>query len=186
MSDLFAALRQLYSLLIKVVSSNVAGSELRISRLRVRAASRLLPSPWHPPPFSQGRVSSRAVWFFGRGGELVNPFTATACKISGLESAHIHASKQYSWLSCNKSTFNSVHSVVPGWKVHTYTPPNSIADCPATNLLSIECIVWKSIYVLIRRGKTSLHGFQFVTFTGRFPTDQAASVAVKGLRSCVA
>ena len=38
-----------------------------------------------------------------------NPFTATACKVSGLKRAHIHACKQYNWRSCNKSTFNTVH-----------------------------------------------------------------------------
>ena len=36
-------------------------------------------------------------------------FTITACKISGLESAYIHACKQYILWSCNKSTFNTVH-----------------------------------------------------------------------------
>ena len=39
----------------------------------------------------------------------INPFTATACKISGLKSAHIHASKQYIRWSCNKSTLNILH-----------------------------------------------------------------------------
>ena len=39
---------------------------------------------------------------------ISNPFTATACKISGLKSAHIHSSRQYIWWSCNKSTFNTV------------------------------------------------------------------------------
>ena len=38
----------------------------------------------------------------------INPFTATACKISGLKRAHIHSCKQYSWWSCNKSTFSTV------------------------------------------------------------------------------
>ena len=37
-----------------------------------------------------------------------NPFTAPACKISGLKSAHIHACKQYVSWSCNKSTFSIV------------------------------------------------------------------------------
>ena len=39
----------------------------------------------------------------------LNPFTATACKISGLKGAHIHASKQYIWWSYNKSTFKTAH-----------------------------------------------------------------------------
>ena len=37
------------------------------------------------------------------------PSLATACKISGLKSAHIHRCKQYIWWSCNKSTVNTVH-----------------------------------------------------------------------------
>ena len=40
---------------------------------------------------------------------LFNPFTAPACKISRLKSAHIHACKQYIWWSYTKSTFNTVH-----------------------------------------------------------------------------
>ena len=39
----------------------------------------------------------------------INPFTATACKISRLKSAHIHPSKQYSWCSYSKSTVNTVN-----------------------------------------------------------------------------
>ena len=41
----------------------------------------------------------------------INPFSATACKISGLKSAHILASKQDIWWSCSQSTFNAVHFV---------------------------------------------------------------------------
>ena len=29
----------------------------------------------------------------------------------------------------------------PGWKVHTYTPANSVFDGPVTNLLSVQCIL---------------------------------------------
>ena len=39
----------------------------------------------------------------------INPFTAPACKISGLKSARIHACKQCIWWSCYKSTFSTVH-----------------------------------------------------------------------------
>ena len=42
------------------------------------------------------------------GVEQFNPFTATACKISGLKNAHMHSHKQYLWWSYNKSTFNTV------------------------------------------------------------------------------
>ena len=40
--------------------------------------------------------------------QLLTPSFATACKISGLKSAHIHHSKQYIRWSYNKSTFNTV------------------------------------------------------------------------------
>ena len=39
----------------------------------------------------------------------INPFTAPACKTSGLKSAHIHASIQYIWWPCNKSALNTVN-----------------------------------------------------------------------------
>ena len=41
---------------------------------------------------------------------VINPFTAPACKISGLKSAHIHAHKQYILWSYNKSTLSTVNS----------------------------------------------------------------------------
>ena len=37
---------------------------------------------------------------------ILNPFTATACKMFGLNCTHIHTSKHYIWWSYNKSTFN--------------------------------------------------------------------------------
>ena len=39
----------------------------------------------------------------------LNPFTAPACKISGLKRSHIHAWKQNIWWSYNRSTFNTAH-----------------------------------------------------------------------------
>ena len=45
----------------------------------------------------------------GKKEQFINPFTATACQISGLECAHIHAWKQYIWRFYNKSTFSIVH-----------------------------------------------------------------------------
>ena len=39
----------------------------------------------------------------------LTPFTAPACKISGLKIALIHACEQYIRCSYNKSTFNAVH-----------------------------------------------------------------------------
>ena len=38
----------------------------------------------------------------------VNPFAASACKISGLKGTHIHACKQYIWRYYNYSTFSIV------------------------------------------------------------------------------
>ena len=54
--------------------------------------------------------ATKLVWFKGNQSSLLfNPFTAPACKISRLKNACMHASKQYIWWSCNKSTFNTVH-----------------------------------------------------------------------------
>ena len=39
---------------------------------------------------------------------LFNPFTAVACQISWMKSAHVHACKQYIWRSCNNSTVYTV------------------------------------------------------------------------------
>ena len=46
-------------------------------------------------------ISGHTLW--------VNPFTAPACKISGLSSARIHACKQYIWWPCNTSAFHPVY-----------------------------------------------------------------------------
>ena len=73
--------------------------------------------------------------------EALNPFTAPACKISGLKSAHMHARKQYLWWSYNKFAFNTVHF------------DRSPFRCSLDG------------------GKKSLNDFEFGTFTGRFPND---------------
>ena len=87
-----------------------------------------------------------------------NPFTAPACKISGLKSAHIHTSRHYIWWSCNKSAFSTVHFGRNPFK-------------------SFE-----------QRAQKSLNGFKFGTFIGCFPSDGVASrdsekvkLIVKGL-----
>ena len=96
------------------------------------------------------------------------PFTATACKISGLrESAHIHASKQYIWWSCNKSTLNSVH--FNGNHSRAHTPKGEKQAMTSTSTLTQLLN-----YVL--------NGFQFGTFIGRFPSDGAANTAVNELK----
>ena len=74
----------------------------------------------------------------------------------------------------------------PGSKVHTYTLANSMFDGPITNLLSILSI---SIEVLPGThaagggggGGGSLNDFKFGTSSGRFPSDGARNMAVKGL-----
>ena len=69
--------------------------------------------------------------------------------------------------------------------MHTYTPANSAFDGLITNLLSLLCIL---VEVISRAhaigwgvGGGCLNGFRFGTFIGRFPSDGAARMAVKGL-----
>ena len=60
-------------------------------------------------PATSNLIPSRK-WFRPNSHSLfVNPFSATACTISWLKSAHIHTFKQYIWWSYNKSTFNTLH-----------------------------------------------------------------------------
>ena len=65
--------------------------------------------------------------------------------------------------------------------MYTYTPANSIFEGPVTNPLLILSIL---IEVLSRthaeKGK-SLNDFKFGSCIGRFPSDDAASMTVKGL-----
>ena len=83
-----------------------------------------------------------------------NPFTVTACKMSGLKSAHIHACIQYIWQSYNKSAFNIQHF--------------------DRNLFACSCEGGE--------GGGSLNDFKFGTSIGCFPSDGGASMAVEGLR----
>ena len=66
--------------------------------------------------------------------------------------------------------------------MHTYTPENSIFGGSVTNLFSKLCIL---VEILLGAhamgGLKSLNDFKFGTFTGRFPSDGVASMAVKGL-----
>ena len=67
----------------------------------------------------------------------------------------------------------------------TYMRANSIFDGSITNLISIPCI---SIEVLSRayaKGRKGLINYKFGTFTDRFPSDSAASMAVKGLNKAL-
>ena len=71
--------------------------------------------------------------------------------------------------------------------MHTYTPPCSIFDGPITNLLSVPCILIEILSGAQAKGKKVLNDLKFGIFIGRFPSDGAASMAVKGLRvlSCL-
>ena len=83
---------------------------------------------------------------------VINPFNATACKICGLKSAHMHARKQYIRWSYNKSTFNTVRF------------DRNPFMCPYEG------------------GKTSFNSFKFGTFIGRFPSNGVAGMAMNRLR----
>ena len=78
---------------------------------------------------------------------LFNPFTAQACKISGLKNPHIHACKWYIWSPLN------------------------------INVLSVLC----TLSEILSRAHAKRFHINFCTFIGRFPSDGAASLAVKGL-----
>ena len=65
--------------------------------------------------------------------------------------------------------------------MHTYTPENSISDGPVTNQPSVLCILIETISRAHAKGEKSLNGFRFGTLVGRFLSDGAGSMAVKGL-----
>ena len=58
---------------------------------------------------------------------------------------------------------------------------HGIFDDPVTNLLSTLCILIEIFSPAHAKGEKKLNDFKFGTFTGRFPSDGAASMAVKGL-----
>ena len=69
-----------------------------------------------------------------------------------------------------------------GLKVRAYMPTESIFDGPITNLLSVLSSLIEILFMYSREGvKKSYNVFKFGTFIGRFPSDSAASMAVKGL-----
>ena len=68
--------------------------------------------------------------------------------------------------------------------MHTYTPANSIFD-GSYNKSTFSTLKKKYIKILSRtqaKGKKCLNGFKSGTFFGRFQSDGAVSIAVKGLR----
>ena len=70
-----------------------------------------------------------------------------------------------------------------GWKVHTYTPPDSISDGSVTNQFSALCILIQILSRADAKWAKKLNGFKFGTFIGHFPSDGVASMAVKGLNT---
>ena len=60
-------------------------------------------------------------------------------------------------------------------------PVDSVFDDSVTNLLSTLCILIEVLSPARAKGEKSLNDFKFGSFTGRFPCDGAASMAVKGL-----
>ena len=61
-------------------------------------------------------------------------------------------------------------------------PADSIFDGPVTNLLSILCILIEIIsHAHVGGGGVGLNDFKFGTFIGHFLSDDATSMAVKGL-----
>ena len=72
---------------------------------------------------------------------------------------------------------------IPGWKVPTYTPPNSILDGPIATLLSILCILIKIFSRAHTEGGEKSFMISNLASIGLFPSDGAAMMAVKGLRA---
>ena len=67
--------------------------------------------------------------------------------------------------------------------MHTFTLANSIFDGPITNLHSILCILIEILSFAHGKGGKGLNDFKFSTFIGRFQSNGAASIAVKGLKN---
>ena len=61
-------------------------------------------------------------------------------------------------------------------------PADNVFDGPVTSLLSTLCILIEILSPAHAKGEKSLNDFKFGTFAGRFPSDGAASMAVKGLK----
>ena len=72
-------------------------------------------------------------------------------------------------------------------KVLTYTPADSTFDGPVTSLLSVLNILTEHFSCAKKErekgAKKILNDFKFGTFVGCFPSDVAASMAVKGLNT---
>ena len=67
--------------------------------------------------------------------------------------------------------------------MHTFTLANSIFDGPITNLHSILCILVEILSFSYAKGGKGLNDLKFSPFIGRFQSNGAASIAVKGLKN---
>lgn len=61
------------------------------------------------------------------------------------------------------------------------TPADSVFDGPLTNLLSTLCVLTELLLRVHTKGEKGLNNFKLGTFSGRFPSYDAASMAMKGL-----
>ena len=66
--------------------------------------------------------------------------------------------------------------------MNTYTTINSVFDGPITNVLPTLCILIELLSRTHTYGAKKPYWFQFGTFIGRFLSDGASSLAVKGLK----
>ena len=66
--------------------------------------------------------------------------------------------------------------------MHSRTPASSIFDGHITKLLSVLRNLIEIFSRVHAKGKKGLNDFKFGIFIGRFESDGAASMAVKGLR----
>ena len=66
--------------------------------------------------------------------------------------------------------------------MHTYTPAKSVFDDPITNLLSVLRILYISPFTYSCEGWESVNNVKVGTVIRHFPSDDTASMAVKGLK----
>ena len=69
--------------------------------------------------------------------------------------------------------------------MHTFMQENSVFDGLITNLLLVLCILTGILSRAHAKGPQRLHNSESGTFIGRFPNDDAARLAGKGLRAAL-
>ena len=79
----------------------------------------------------------------------------------------------------DNARFNSF--TAPACKISGLKTANSIFDGTTTSLHSILCTLIEILLCAHVKGKIGFNNFKFGTFNGRFKSDSAASMAVKGL-----